>query len=109
MYRVVVITDSESALGFRLGGVTVVASGSAEDAKRQLVSLINDDTSGIIAISEDYMAAIDERTREKIDSIYRPIVVPIPSRKQLQETEERREYLRRLIRRAVGFDIKLGE
>ncbi len=109
MYRVVVLTDPESAIGFKLGGVDVVAAPTPEDARRELIGLINDDRSGIIAISEDFMAAIDERTQERIDKMYRPIVVPIPSKRKLQVGEERREYLARLIRRAVGFDIKLQE
>ncbi len=109
MYKLVVLTDPESAYGFKLGGVDVIEADSGEDARQKLISLINDDSSGIIAINEDFMAHIDERTRAKIDSIYRPIVVSIPSKTKIIITEERRKYLARLIRRAVGFDIRLRE
>lgn len=107
MYKLVVVTDPESAHGFRLAGVDVVEVVDAQEARGQIISLINDDDSGIVAVNEDFIAAIDDRTREKIEKIYRPVVVPIPSKKKIEVAEERREYLARLIRRAVGFDIKL--
>jgi V/A-type H+-transporting ATPase subunit F len=108
LYKLVVITDRDSAYGFRLAGVDVWEADTPQEARTQLVSLINDDTSGIIAVDEDLMAALDERIKEKIDKLYRPIVIPIPSKKKVEITDERPEYLRRLIRRAIGFDIKLG-
>ena len=53
------------------------------------------------------MAAIDERTQKKIDSIYRPLVISLPIREKLAFGEDHRAYLARLIRRAIGFDITL--
>ena len=53
------------------------------------------------------MAAIDERTQKKIDSIYRPLVISLPLREQLAIGDDHRAYLARLIRRAIGFDITL--
>jgi vacuolar-type H+-ATPase subunit F/Vma7 len=62
---------------------------------------------GIIAVNEQMMAAIDERTQRKIDSIYRPLVVSLPLREKLAIGDDHRAYLARLIRRAIGFDITL--
>lgn len=107
MYKLVVLTDKDTADGFRLAGVDVYAVDSPQDARSTLGRLLNDDTSGIIAINESYMAAVDERMQKKIDSIYRPIVIPLPVRAELGPGEERRMYLARLIRRAIGFDITL--
>lgn len=107
MYKLLVLTDNDTADGFRLAGVDVVAVDSGEEARTVLGRLLNDDDSGIIAINESYMSHIDERMQKKIDSIYRPIVIPLPVRHKLGAGEERRMYLARLIRRAVGFDITL--
>jgi len=104
----VVLTDPETAHGFRLSGVEVVEAETAAEANKHLISLMNDDTSGIIAVNDNFLAAIDERTKEKIDKIYRPIVISIPVRQRLEEKELRYEYLKRIIRRAIGFEIKLG-
>jgi vacuolar-type H+-ATPase subunit F/Vma7 len=107
LYKLIILTDPGNADGFRLAGVDVVEAEDEEDARRQLSHLVDDDTSGIIGVNEGYMAAIDERLRRKIDSIYRPIVIPLPIRETLHVEEDHRAYLSRLIRRAVGFDITL--
>ncbi|MDH4140026.1 MAG: V-type ATP synthase subunit F [Coriobacteriia bacterium] len=107
MYKLVVLTDSDTADGFRLAGVDVLVADSQELARKQLNELIDDESSGIIAVNERMMAAIDERTQQKIDSIYRPIVISLPIKEQLTVGEDHRAYLSRLIRRAIGFDITL--
>ena len=107
MYKVVVLTDSDTADGFRLAGVDVEIADSGDMARKMLNSLLDDESSGIIAVNEKMMAAIDERTQKKIDSIYRPIVISLPIKEQLQMGEDHRAYLSRLIRRAIGFDITL--
>ena len=107
MYKVVVLTDSDTADGFRLAGVDVDVVDSPEMARSRLVSLLDDDGAGIVAINERFMSAVDERIQKKIDSIYRPIVVSLPIREKLEIGEDHRAYLSRLIRRAIGFDITL--
>lgn len=107
MYKVVVLTDPDTADGFRLAGVDVATVDSPEQARRTLSSLLDDDATGIIAVNERLMAAVDERIQKKIDSIYRPIVVSLPIREKLEMGEDHRAYLSRLIRRAIGFDITL--
>ena len=107
MYKLVVLTDSDTADGFRLAGVDVVVAESEDVARKRLNSLLDDESSGIIAVNERIMAAIDERTQRKIDSIYRPIVISLPIKEKLEMGEDHRAYLARLIRRAIGFDITL--
>lgn len=107
MYKLVVLTDNDTGDGFRLAGVDVVTVESPEEARKRLNELIDDDSSGIVAVNEAYMAEIDERTQQKIASTYRPIVISLPIREKLHTDEDHRAYLSRLIRRAIGFDITL--
>lgn len=107
MYKVLVLTDSETADGFRLAGCDVSIVDSPEAARKTLASLLDEDDSGIIAVNERFMGVIDDRLQKKIDSIYRPIVVSLPIREKLEMGEDHRSYLSRLIRRAIGFDITL--
>ena len=109
MYKVAAITDPDTADGFNLTPVETYAFESPQEAVEKLNALLNDDTIGIIIINEDFFQHVDERTRKKIDRIYRPIVVPVPAKKTISASEARRDYLASLIRLAVGFDIKLGE
>jgi len=107
LYKLVVLTDPEHADGFRLAGCSVVVASGPEEARRALAGLVDDETSGIIAVNEAMMAGIDERLQQKIDSTYRPIVVSLPIKETLDVGEDHRAYLSRLIRRAIGFDITL--
>jgi V/A-type H+-transporting ATPase subunit F len=107
LYKLVVLTDADTADGFRLAGVDVEVMDTPEMTRSRLASLLDTDSSGIIAVNERLMTAIDERLRRKIDSIYRPIVVSLPIREKLEIGEDHRAYLSRLIRRAIGFDITL--
>jgi V/A-type H+-transporting ATPase subunit F len=107
LYKLIVLTDPDTADGFGLAGVTVQVAESQEDARRKLSALIDDDDSGIVAVNESFMTAIDERTQQKINQSYRPIVISLPIREKLTTEEDHRAYLSRLIRRAIGFDITL--
>jgi V/A-type H+/Na+-transporting ATPase subunit F len=102
MYKFVVVTDPESAPGFRLAGVDVVEASSMDEAKKIIPSLIYKDDTGIIAISEDMMAVLDEKLLEKINKTYRPIIIPIPSR---IKGIDRTSYIERLLQRAIGYNI----
>lgn len=109
MRKLVVLTDPESADGFRLAGVEVleVAEGDRVKIKKELVDLINDDDVGVVAINDNFMSGVDEGTRARIDKLYRPIIVAIPAKTRLDVGEARTSYLAKMIRRAVGFDLKV--
>ena len=107
MYKTIVVTDPESADGFRLAGVDVVEADTPEAAVEHIKRLLDDENAGILAINESFYNALDEKTLEKIDSVYRPIVIPLPVKETVEMAGERRAYLARLIHRAIGFDITL--
>ena len=102
MYRFVVVTDPDSAPGFRLAGVDVIEVSNLDEAKKIIPPLMYKDDTGIVAVSEDFMAALDEKLLEKIEKTYRPIIIPIPARvKGLEITS----YIERLLQRAIGYNI----
>ena len=104
MYKFMVVTDPESAPGFRLAGVDVLEVANNEEAKALISPLLYKDDTGIIAINEEFMAALDERLLEKIAKTYRPIIIPIPSRIR---RVDRASYMERLLQRAIGYNIVL--
>jgi V/A-type H+-transporting ATPase subunit F len=104
MYKFMVVTDPETAPGFRLGGVDVLEVTSIEQAKAVIPSLLYKDDTGIVAINEEFMAALDEKLLEKIEKTYRPIIIPIPSKIC---GVERAGYMERLLQRAIGYNIVL--
>ncbi len=104
MYKFVVVTDPETAPGFRLGGVDVIEAATVEQAKSIIPILLYRDDTGIVAINEEFMSALDEKILEKIEKTYRPIIIPIPSKVR---GVERESYMERLLQRAIGYNIVL--
>ncbi len=102
MYRFMVVTDPETAAGFRLAGVDVVVAEGIEEAGKLLPSLLLKDDTGIVAVNEDFMAAVDEKLMERIEKTYRPIIIPIPTG---TSDMDRTSYIEGLLRRAIGYNI----
>ena len=107
MYKVVVLTDPETAYGFRLAGVDVHEVEDQDEARREINRLLEDDRTGILAVNESFLAAVDDRVKQRIEATYRPIVVSLPVKDKLGTAGERKAFLARLIHRAVGFDVTL--
>ncbi|MGA7075574.1 MAG: V-type ATP synthase subunit F, partial [Halobacteriota archaeon] len=75
MYKFVVVTDPETAPGFRLAGVEVLEASTVKEAKDIIPPLLYKDDTGIVAVNEDFMASLDEKLMEKIEKTHRPIII----------------------------------
>jgi V/A-type H+-transporting ATPase subunit F len=102
MYKYVIVTDPETAAGFRLAGVDVIEVSTPEEAKKAIPPLLNADDTGIIGISEEFMSVLDTELLATIEKTYRPIIIPIPSRAKKVVSET---YIERLLRRAIGYNV----
>jgi len=102
MYKYTIVTDPETAAGFRLAGVDVIEISGPEEAKKMIPPLLNADDTGIIGISEDFMSVLDPELMARIEKTYRPVIIPIPSRLKRVISES---YIERLLRRAIGYNI----
>jgi vacuolar-type H+-ATPase subunit F/Vma7 len=105
MSRLIVIADQEAALGFELTGVEVIRVDDLETAEAQLLELTADRNVGLIAVSSGLIEKLDDATRRRIESSYKPVVVSLPTGGPVMGFASRREYLAALIRRAIGFQI----
>jgi V/A-type H+/Na+-transporting ATPase subunit F len=104
MYKFVIVTDSDRASGFRLAGVEVQEADSPEEAKRVISPLLYKDDIGIVAVNEEFMLTLDDKLMTRIEKLARPLIIPIPSKsKEL----DRRSYIERLLRKAIGYNIVL--
>jgi V/A-type H+-transporting ATPase subunit F len=102
LYKFIVVTDPDTAPGFRLAGVDVLEASNVEEAKKVIPSLLFKDDTGIVAVNEDFMESLDEKLMERIEKTHRPIIIPIPSRtRQIDRTD----YVERMLRRAIGYNI----
>ena len=78
-----------------------------EEAKQEISRLLEDEKTGILAVNESFLAAVDERVKDQIEATYRPIVISLPVKEKVGAVGERRAFLSRLVHRAVGFDVTL--
>jgi len=102
MYKFLVVTDPDTAPGFRLAGVEVIEASSQEEARKVINTLVFKDDTGIVAVNEEFIAALDQKLVETIEKTYRPIMIPIPSRvKRIDRTS----YIERMLQRAIGYNI----
>ena len=104
MYKVGVIGDRESVLGFQAVGLDVFPAGDAEEAKKTLKRLAKEDFA-IIYITEQFyqymMKEVDEYTDSRL-----PAVIPIPGKDGslgIGMTS-----VKKSVERAVGADILFG-
>lgn len=108
MRKVVVLTDHETATGFRLAGSEVVDS-SPEEAAHKLEELITQGDYGLVAIDTSLIADPITATARIMRGRDLPILLPIPSLKDAfsPDTVDAKAYMGKLVRDTIGFDIKL--
>ena len=103
-YRIAVITDPETATGFRLAGVEVREAADAKDALEHLRALVSVDY-GLLAVNE----ALLQGTKDEVARLMRdrelPIIIPFPAPKAQLESGE--DYIARLVKEHIGFFVKL--
>ncbi len=104
MYKIGVIGDKESVLGFQAVGLDVFPAGDAEEAKKTLKRLAKEDFA-IIYITEQFYQYMMKEVEEYTDSRL-PAVIPIPGKDGslgIGMTS-----VKKSVERAVGADILFG-
>ena len=104
MYKIGVIGDKESVLGFQAVGLDVFPAGDAEEAKKTLKRLAKEDFA-IIYITEQFYQYMMKEVEEYTDSRL-PAVIPIPGKDGslgIGMTS-----VKKSVERAVGVDILFG-
>ncbi|MEJ2665988.1 MAG: V-type ATP synthase subunit F [Deinococcales bacterium] len=107
MPKMVVLTDSETAVGFRLAGVDVRET-DAEQARGALDELIAGDAYGLVVVDEGLIADPIAASERAMRGRELPVILPLPSLGQaFGEEDDAVAYMKSLVRNAIGFDIKL--
>ncbi len=104
MYKIGVVGDRASIVGFRAVGLTVFPCENAEDAKKVVHKLAKDDFA-IIYVTEGLAAEIPEIVDRYKDSML-PAIIPIPNKDG--STGAGMDNVRKAVERAVGADILFG-
>jgi len=103
-YSVAVITDAETATGFRLAGVEVREAADAKAALEHLRALVSVDY-GLLAVNEDLLQGTEDEVARLMRDRDIPIIIPFPAPKAQLESGE--DYIARLVKEHIGFFVKL--
>lgn len=104
-YRVLAIVDRSLKGGFLLAGAEVVVVDTPEAAQQALQKAMENGQYGIIIVEDEFLSAMDEKFRARIMESTIPLIIPVSLRKKAKESAE--AYLSEMIRRAIGFQIRV--
>ena len=108
MAKMIVLTDGETATGFRLAGVEVKET-SQEAAQTTLDGLILSDDYGLLVVDEGLVPDPIKASERSMRGRSLPVILPMPSLGSAfdDSSDDAAEYTKNLVRSAIGFDIKL--
>jgi V/A-type H+-transporting ATPase subunit F len=102
-----VVVRPGDGLGFRLAGAAVdeVAAGGEAAVLRRLVA---DPAVGVVAVEEEILRALPPRLLRRAQEAGVPVLLPFSLPRRWGESGRGEAYVAALIRRAVGYAVKLG-
>lgn len=106
--KLAVVTDHETATGFRLAGVDVREAHDSASATAALESLIETNEFGLVAVDESLLPEPNKAVERTMRGRDLPVLLSMPSLAfAFSETQDVTAYMKRLVRDTIGFDIKL--
>jgi vacuolar-type H+-ATPase subunit F/Vma7 len=107
MRNIVALVDGDMALGFRLAGIGGKAAETPEELQRSSESLLADPEVRLVLVDESLFRQLPERLQRKLADSRSPVFVPIPAFRPSEGALKPEEYVARLMRRAIGYQIKI--
>ena len=101
-----VVTRRGDGLGFRLAGAPVEELADGEEAER-FKALVADESLGVLAVEEELMRRLPEPLLERIGREGVPVLLPFKLPRRWQEAGRGEEYVATLMRRAIGYHVKI--
>ena len=102
-----VLTDAETAIGYRLAGEAVRES-VPEEAVSVLEEIIEAGDYGLVVVDEGLIADPARASERAMRGRDLPVILSVPSLgATFGEGADATAYMKELVRSAIGFDIKL--
>lgn len=107
--KVLVISERELAGGFALAGIETCVVSNAGHASEALAAIIESGEYGIVIMDEKLSSGLDRQVTAALSRGDGPILVTIPAELRWRDTERlpHDDYVARLIRRAVGYQLNI--
>jgi V/A-type H+-transporting ATPase subunit F len=104
MKNVLFITTDDAAPGFRLAGIDQRIA-EAHELEDLLVREMNDPDHALIVLDERLISGLDEARLREIERTWPGVLVVLPS--PVTGAAELEDYALKLIRRAIGYHVRL--
>ncbi|MCL5965537.1 MAG: V-type ATP synthase subunit F [Deinococcus sp.] len=102
-----VLTDPETASGYRLAGLEAHSS-TPQEAGAKLASLVASNAYALIAVDEGLLADPYKAVEKIMRGRQVPVLVTVPELlSAFSGGQDATAYMKRLVRETIGFDIKL--
>jgi len=107
--KVLAIVRADLGAGFALTGIEVSRAANPAAARDSLEAAMDGGEYGIVIVEEELLAGMDEGTRKAIAAATTPLVIVVPGDMTWREAEHAPadDYVARLIRRAVGYQLNI--
>ena len=103
MKNIIFITPIDAQYGFSISGAIQYAV-APDEAEAALKRVMADPDSGVVAIDERLIAGIGEERFREMEKRWYGILILLPAPEKGAEAED---YVLRLIRRAIGYHVRL--
>ena len=109
MSKALALLRQDLGAGFALAGVDVSLVTDAEGPRSALDAAVASGSYGIVIVEEELMAGMEEEIRKGFAASTVPLIIEVPGALAWREAEEAPsdDYVARLIRRAVGYQLNI--
>ena len=109
MSRILALVRPDFRAGFSLTGVDVGKVSDAAELRPALAAAVSGSRYGMVIVEEELMAGLEESERAAFSSVTVPLVIEVPGEMAWKEGAEApaEDYVARLIRRAVGYQLNI--
>jgi vacuolar-type H+-ATPase subunit F/Vma7 len=105
MKKIIFITPPDAEPGFSLAGIAHRAVEPAE-ARDSLFDATTDPDAGLVILDERLLEEVGEERLRELEKGWHGIVLVLPSPEK--PPPEKEDYASRLIRRAIGYHVRLN-
>jgi vacuolar-type H+-ATPase subunit F/Vma7 len=107
LFTFCVVTGLENAEGFRLAGIDAAVANSPGEALEKIEIVLAGRGCGLLLVDDDLYEGIDEGYRRRFERAGLPVIVPLPMERAWGTEDQSMDYLLRLIRRSIGYHMRL--
>jgi V/A-type H+-transporting ATPase subunit F len=106
--KIAVLTDPNSAAGYRLGGLEVALAHDGDEARETLTRLIETDEYALIIVDMTLLPDPYQAVARLMRHRDLPVLLEAPSHRQAVMADDDPEaYIRRMVKDTMGYEIKL--